>query len=118
MMLMPAFLICAHRVVHLANLVALVDVGQHAVVGRLDAEREPVEPGALELVEHVVFDRVDARVGPDVQVVAALDQQIADAEHVALIQHEHLVGELDVPHAVPVDEQIDLGDDPRRLQNR
>ena len=73
MMLMPASLMLPHGVVDLFDLVALVDVGQHAIVGRLDAERQPVEAGALELLEHVVLHRVDARVRPDVQVVAALD---------------------------------------------
>ena len=32
----------------------------------------------------------------------------------ANVEHEHLVGELDVAHAVLVDEQVDLLDDPLR----
>ena len=49
MMLMPAALICRTVSYDLVDLVALVDVGQHALVGRLDAERQPVEAGALSL---------------------------------------------------------------------
>ena len=101
-----------HRLVNLVDVVALVDVDEHLVVGGLDAQREPVEAGALQLVEHVVFHRVDARVSPDVQVVAAVDNQIADAKHVAHVQHEHFVGEFDVSHAVLVHEQIDFVDHP------
>ena len=114
MMLMPASLTCRDGVVDLADPVSLVHRDQDALIGRLDAEREPVEPGVLQLVEHALLDGIDPRVRPDVQPVVALDQQIADAEHVPGVEDEHLVGELDVADAVPVDEEVDLLDDARR----
>ena len=79
MMLIPAAL-TRDRVVDLLDLVALVDVAQHAIAGGFDAEGEPVEASPLQLVEHAVFHGVDPRIRPDVQIVAPLDDQIADPE--------------------------------------
>ncbi len=89
---------------------ALLHAVAHVLAARLDAEREPAEAGAGELVEELVLDGVHARVGPDVEIVAALDDAVADAEHVVAVQHEHLVHELDVLHAVLLDEEIDFLD--------
>src|SRR6185295_11378766 len=76
----------------------------------LDPEREPVDARALELLEELVLHRVDARVRPDVEVVAALDDEVADPEDVALVEHEHLVEDLDIANLVFLDEKIDLLD--------
>src|SRR5438552_2740832 len=98
------------RLVHLLPSEPLVHVVADSLARRLDSEREPVEAGPLEPVEHPVAHGVHARIGPEVQVVPALDDEIADAEHVLGIEHEHLVGDLDVANAVAVHEGVDLGD--------
>ena len=58
----------------------------------------------LQPIEHAVLNRIDACVGPNIQIVAALDQRVAETIHVTRVEHKHLVGELDVPHAVRVHE--------------
>jgi len=70
------------------------------LAARLDPQRQPAKSSALQLVQELVLDRVHPCVGPDVQIMAALDDAIADAQHVVGVQHEHLVDELDVLHPV------------------
>src|SRR5439155_19799794 len=50
-------------------------------------------------------------VRPDIQVVAALDDPIANAEDVATIEDEHFICDLEIAHAVAVYEQVNLLDD-------
>ena len=58
-----------------------------------------------------VLERVHARVGPEVQTVPAPYQAVADAEDVPAVQDEHLVRDLEVPHAIVVDQDVDLPED-------
>ena len=69
---------------------ALLDTVADVAATGFDTEAEPGEPRPPQLLEKRVVDRVDPRVRPDVEVVATLDQQVADAKDVALVQHEHL----------------------------
>src|SRR5438874_5469872 len=48
------------------------------LAARFDAEREPTDPGAAQFAQHLRLDRVDACIGPEIQVKAALDQPVAN----------------------------------------
>ena len=81
----------------------------HVRRARFDAERQPPDSGAPQLAQHVRLDRIDARVGPDVEVEVLFDQQIANIVDVALVKHEHLVDDLDGLDAVNVMQMGDFG---------
>ena len=56
-------------------------------------------------------DRVHPGVSPEVQIVAPLDDQVAQiVDHMGFLQGEHLVDDLDVLHAVTAHQKIDLLD--------
>ena len=90
---------------------ALVDVGSHAVLRRFDAERQPVEAGLLQLVQHAILDRVDAGIGPDIQVVAALDDPVADAQDVPALRTNISSAILMLRTPYSIDQDVDLADD-------
>src|SRR5262249_10520125 len=50
-------------------------------------------------------------VRPDVEIVAALNDEIANSEYVSLIENEHFVWNFDVFHTISSDEFINLLDD-------
>ena len=54
-------------------------------------------------------------VGPDIEIVAAFNEPVANGEHVFAVEDEHLVGDLDVPHAVIIDKNVDLANTLKKL---
>ena len=78
------------------------------LAARFDAEREPTDPGAAQFAQHLRLDRVDACIGPEIQVKAALDQPVANCVYVPIVQHKHLVDDLEGADAVFVVEVEDL----------
>src|SRR5579863_7770306 len=63
---------------------------------RLDTDSEPPEPGSSHLHQHrIVVHGIDTSVSPDVEVVTALDDLVADVVDVLLVEYEHLVGKFD-----------------------
>ena len=69
-----------------------------------------VRAGASQAIKQVRFDRVNPRIGPDVQTRAKpfSNQTVADCEHVMVVEHEHLVDNLEGAHSVGFKKMLDL----------
>ena len=62
------------------------------------------------LFQQSIFHRIDPGIGPDIEIVTSFNDGIADAQHVARIEHKHFIGDLDIAYAVFIHEEIDLSD--------
>ncbi len=67
-----------------------------------------MEAGLLEFGQHAVLHGIDAGIGPDIQIVTPLDDQVADTHDLPLVENEHFIGHLDIPHTVLGDKLVDL----------
>src|SRR3990167_420519 len=80
----------------------------HVIRCALDAKTEPVHTSGLQYVQHVVLDRVDTSIGPDIDLVLTAGQCLSYTVVVPRVGDNLPVDKLDVHNAKVVTEVVML----------